>query len=196
MNARTNANHIDEQFIQRWSPRAFAGVEMPASELHKILEAASYAPSAFNAQPWRFIYALRGTAHWDTLLNLLNDFNKSWASNASALVVILSKTTSLPPGGTEETPFLTHSFDTGAAWGYLALQASNAGWPAHAMAGFDKDKARSVFAIPDNYKVEAMVAIGKQGDKAILPAGLQEREQPSPRLPLNKVAFEGKFENS
>lgn len=196
MNNRTNSNHIDGQFINRWSPRAYAGVEMPASELHKILEAASYAPSAFNAQPWRFIYALRGTAHWDTLVGLLNDFNKSWAANASALVVVLSKTTSLPQGGTEEVPFPTHSFDAGAAWGYLALQASNAGWPAHAMAGFDKDKTRQVFAIPDNYKVEAMVAIGKQADKSILPAALQEREQASPRLPLDKFAFEGKFENS
>lgn len=196
MNTRTNAHHIDEQFIQRWSPRAYAGVEMPAEELNKILEAASYAPSAFNAQPWRFIYARRGTQHWETLLGLLNDFNRGWANQASALVVIVSKTTSLPAGATEEVPFPSHSFDAGAAWGYLALQAANAGWPAHAMAGFDHDKARQTFNIPANVKVEAMVAIGKLGDKATLPAPLQEREQPSPRLPLAKVAFEGKFENS
>lgn len=193
MNARTNAHHIDEQFIQRWSPRAYAGVDMPEAELAKILEAASYAPSAFNAQPWRFIYARRGTAHWDKLLGLLNEFNHSWANKASALVVVLSKTTSLPAGAAEEVPFPSHSFDAGAAWGYLALQASNAGWPAHAMAGFDKEKTRDVFAIPDNFKVEAMVAIGKRADKSILPEGLQEREQPSPRLPLEKIAFEGEF---
>lgn len=190
---RSSQFGIDEQFLNRWSPRAYNGADIPEATLFKILEAASFAPSAYNVQPWRFIFARRNTPQWDALLGLLNEFNQSWAKEASALVVIVSKTTTVPQGQTEAVPFATHTFDTGAAWGLLALQASNAGWPAHGMAGFDKDKARTVLGIPDDYAVEIIASIGQSADKAILPAALQEREAPSPRLALNQLAFEGKF---
>ena len=90
-------------------------------------------------------------------------------------------------------PWPTHSFDTGAAWGYLALQAAASGWPAHGMVGIHKDKIRAELGLPDNFVVEAAIAIGKQADKSILPPQLQEREAPSPRKPLSEVASEGKF---
>ncbi|RKP59218.1 nitroreductase family protein [Pararobbsia silviterrae] len=184
---------IEQQFLERWSPRAYAGEPIPEATLKSLLEAARWAPSSYNAQPWRFVYARRDTPHWEQFLGFLNEFNQSWAKNASAIVIVISKTTSLPPGGTQEVPWPTHSFDTGAAWGYLALQASLSGWPAHGMVGILKDKIRAELGLPENYAVEAAVAIGKQGDKSILPEGLQQREAPSPRKPLSEVASEGKF---
>lgn len=184
---------IDPQFLNRWSPRAFDSVEMSEETALTILEAARWAPSAYNAQPWRFVYARRGTPAWNSLLGLLNEFNRAWAEKASLLMVVLSRTVMVPPGATEAVPAPTHSLDTGSAWGYLALQASLSGWHAHGMAGFDKEKARTELNVPAEFSVEAMVVIGKLGDKSVLPEGLQAREVPSPREPLSKLAFEGKF---
>src|SRR5450830_1126189 len=135
-NARVADHPAHPQFLSRWSPRAYANDEISEQELLTILEAARWAPSSYNSQPWRFVFARRGTPHWNSLLGLLNEFNRSWAQNASVLIIVLSKTTFAPPGSSEELPAPTHSFDTGAAWGYLALQASLSGWHAHAMAGF------------------------------------------------------------
>lgn len=184
---------IDPHFINRWSPRAYTGADISEETVLTFLEAARWAPSAYNAQPWRFVYARRGTPAWDSLLGLLNEFNRSWAEKASVIIIVLSRTVLVPPGSTEPVPAPTHSFDTGSAWGYLALQASISGWHAHGMAGFDKEKARVELNVPAEFSVEAAIAIGKLGDKAILPEGLQGREFPSPREPLSKLAFEGKF---
>jgi nitroreductase len=191
--SRIAAHPIDQQFLERWSPRAYSGEDIPEATLKSLLEAARWAPSSSNAQPWRFIYARRNTPHWDQFVGFLNEFNQSWARNASALVIVLSKTTSLPPGATAEVPWPTHSFDAGAAWGFLALQAWSSGWPAHGMAGILKDKIRAELGLPENYAIEAAVAIGKPGDKALLPEKLQERESPSSRKPLAEIASEGKF---
>lgn len=185
---------IDPHFINRWSPRAYTGADISEETVLTFLEAARWAPSAYNAQPWRFVYARRGTPAWNNLLGLLNEFNRSWAEKASVLIVVLSRTVMVPPGAKEAVPASTHAFDTGSAWGYLALQASISGWHAHGMAGFDKDKARVELGVPAEFSVEAMVAIGKLGDKSILPEGLQGRELPSPREALSKLAFEGKFQ--
>jgi nitroreductase len=192
-NPRTAAYPIDEQFLNRWSPRAYTGADISEETVLTFLEAARWAPSSYNSQPWRFVYARRGTPQWDGLLGLLNEFNRGWAEKASVLIVLLSKTTFTPPGASAPVPAVTHSFDTGSAWAYLALQASLSGWHAHGMVGFDKDRARTELAVPAEFSVEAMVAIGKLGDKSILPEGLQARELPSPREPLSKLAFEGKF---
>jgi nitroreductase len=194
VSSRTADFPVDPQFLNRWSTRAYADVAISEEELKTILEAARWAPSAYNAQPWRFVYARRGTAHWDTLVGLLNEFNRSWADKASALIVLVSKTTAVLPGSDAPVAFPTHSFDAGSAWGYLALQAASKGWSTHAMAGFDKDKARVDLGIPADYAVEAAIAIGKPGDKASLPDYLQAREVPSPRESLTKLAFEGKFQ--
>ncbi|CAM2142258.1 Nitroreductase family protein [Pararobbsia alpina] len=192
-NPRIAEHPIEQQFLERWSPRAYTGDEIPEATLKSLLEAARWAPSCYNAQPWRFIYARRNTPHWEQFLGFLNEFNQAWAKNAAALVIAISKNTSLPPGATEEVPWPTHSFDAGAAWGYLALQASYSGWPAHGMAGIHKDKIRAELGLPDNYIIEAAIAIGKQADKSTLPEALQQRELPSPRKPLSEFASEGKF---
>lgn len=192
-NPRVAEFPVDPQFLNRWSPRAYTGADISEETVLGFLEAARWAPSSYNAQPWRFVFARRGTPHWDALLGLLNEFNRSWAQNASVLIIVLSKKTFLPPGAAEEVAAPTHSFDAGAAWAYLALQASLSGWHAHGMAGFDKELTRSVLGVPENYAIEAAVAVGKIGDKSILPEGLQAKEAPSPREALVKLAFEGKF---
>ncbi|MDX3809961.1 nitroreductase family protein [Bosea thiooxidans] len=193
VNSRTADHAIDPLFLERWSPRAFTDEIISEAELKALFEAARWAPSSYNSQPWRFIYARRGTAHWQTLLGLLNEFNQSWAKNAAALVVIVSKETMAVPGKVEEVPSYSHSFDAGAAWANLALQAARLGWQAHGMVGFDRERALSELKVPAGYRVEAAVAIGKPGDKAQLSEALQARETPSQRNPISATAFEGAF---
>ena len=193
-NGRTAEHPIAEVFLNRWSPRAFTGEEIPEETLLTFIEAARWSPSAFNMQPWRFIYARRGTPQWERLFGILNAFNQSWAGNASALIIVLSKTTGLPPGQTVPIPNVTHTFDAGAAWGALALQATLSGWQAHGMVGIDKAKAMTDLAVPADYVVEAAIAIGRVGDKALLPEALRARETPSQRVPLREIAMEGSFQ--
>ena len=192
-NTRVADHAIDELVITRWSPRAFNAEPISEQTVLTFLEAARGAPSAYNSQPWRFLYARRDTPNWTRYLDLLVPFNRDWAQHASALVVIVSKTTFTAPGATEEKPALWHTFDTGAAWAHLALQASLSGWHTHGMAGFDKDLARRELKIPEGYEVHAMIAIGKLGDKVNLAEALQARETPSPRRPLSELAAEGDF---
>ncbi len=192
-NSRTAAHAIDPLFLERWSPRAFTGEPIPETELMTLFEAARWAPSSFNAQPWRFIWARRDTGHWPRLLGLLSEYNQSWAKNAAALVVLVSKTTMLPRGADKEVPSVTHSLDAGAAWENLALQATRSGWAAHGMAGFDMPRAAVELGVPSGYRVEAAIAIGRRGDKSVLPEALQAREMPSDRLPLAQIVSEGRF---
>jgi nitroreductase len=180
---------VDPIFLNRWSPRAFEAQAMPTGDLFTILEAARWAPSAYNIQPWRFIYAMRDDAHWDVFLGLLDPFNASWAENASALVFLVSDMLTPAHGSSPAKPSRTHSFDAGAAWAQLALQATALGYQAHAMAGIHFDDVRQRLSVPNNYEVEIAVAIGRQSDPSDLPQALQEREKPSPRLPLQEIAF-------
>jgi nitroreductase len=193
VNSRTADHPISELFLQRWSPRAFTGEEIPEETLATILEAARWAPSSYNYQPWRFVYARKGTAHWERLLSMLNPFNQSWAQSASALVLVFSKKRETPPGKDAEAPNRTHSFDAGCAWGYMALQATMLGWQTHGMAGIELDKIRTEFAVPEGYEIDAAVAIGREGDKSTLPEALRARETPSGRRALAEFAEEGSF---
>lgn len=192
-NSRTAEHTIDPLFLERWSPRAFTTEAISEAQLLTLFEAARWAPSSFNAQPWRFIYARRDTEHWPRFLGLLSEYNQSWAKNAAALVILVSKTTMLPRGADKEVPSPTHSLDAGAAWENLALQATRSGWAAHGMAGFDMPRAAVELGVPSGYRVEAAIAIGKRGDKSVLPEALQAREQPSDRLPLAQIVSEGRF---
>lgn len=180
---------IDPLFPNRWSPRALSGDQVTREELFSLFEAARWAPSSFNGQPWRFLYAMRDTPAWKTLFDLLIDFNQAWAKNAAVLVVVASR----KRFEHNEKPNKTHSFDTGAAWENLALQGSHKGLVVHGMSGFDYDKAREVLHVPEDYQVEAMIAIGKPGKKEDLPLDLQEREQPSERKKVEEFVFEGVF---
>jgi nitroreductase len=192
-NSRTAEYPIDPLFLQRWSPRAFTSEAISERDLLTLLEAARWAPSSFNSQPWRFLYARRDTAPWPRFLGLLNEYNQSWAKSAAALVILVSKTTLLPRGADKEVPSYTHSLDAGAAWANLALQAARSGWAAHGMAGFDVARTASELGVPAGYRVEAAIAIGRPGDKSLLPEVLRARELPSDRLPLAQLVMEGKF---
>lgn len=190
---RSTEHRIDPDMLARWSPRAFTDEAIPEADLLTILEAGRWAPSAFNVQPWHFIYARRDTEHWQSLLGLLAPFNQSWAQHAAALIFVASRTTRFNSAGTEESPNKTHAFDTGAAWGMLALQATKLGWHAHGMAGLDYERAKVELGLPDSMRIEIAVAIGRQGDAANLPDGLREREFASPRKPLAEIVSEGRF---
>ncbi len=195
----TQANHrvadypIDPMFLERWSPRAFNGEPIPEHDLLTMLEAGRWAASSYNSQPWRFLWARRGTAHWDTFLSLLVPFNQGWAKDASALIILVSNSLMRPPGAAADVPSHSHSLDAGTASGYFALQASRMGWCVHGMVGFDMDRAFIELGVPPGYRVEAAYAVGRLGDKSRLPEMLQAREHPSERLPLTELAFEGGF---
>ena len=108
-------------------------------------------------------------------------------------MIVASKTHFTVPGASEETPALWHTFDTGSAWGHLALQASISGWHTHGMAGFDQELTRKELKIPEGYALHAAIAVGKLGDKATLADYLQAREAPSPRRPLSELVSAGDF---
>jgi nitroreductase len=186
---RSTTYDINPLIVNRWSPRSFANDEITDKELFSLFEAARWAPSSSNSQPWRFIYAKRNSKNWNDLFNLLIDFNKQWCADASALVVIVSRKNFENNG----KPSITHQFDTGAAWENLAIQAVSQGLVTHAMAGFDYEKARRDLVVPDDYEVVAMVAIGKRGPKEKLSTELQAREVPNVRKPLSEIVMEGKF---
>lgn len=190
-NARKAAYEINSLILSRWSPRSMSGEEISDNELMSLFEAARWAPSSYNNQPWRFIYSKRNSASWNKFFNLLVDFNKGWAKNASALVVIISRKNFEH----NEKPSITHQFDTGAAWENLALEATSRGLVTHGMQGFDYEQARKELNIPDSFDVMAMVVIGKKSPKENLPLELQEREYPSDRKPLSEITMEGKFNN-
>ena len=195
-NPRVAEFPVDAIFLNRWSPRAFTGEAIAEPDLKTMLEAARWAPSSYNSQPWRFIYALRGTQHWQRFFDLLVPFNQGWAKDASALVILVSNSLMLPPGAEKEVPSHSHSLDAGAASAYFALQASMMGWAVHGMVGFDMDRAFAELNVPKGYRVEAAYAVGRRGDKSTLPEALQQREVPSPRRPLADIAFEGTFKEA
>jgi nitroreductase len=193
INSRTADYEIDPLFLERWSPRAYTGAPMPDATLKSIFEAARWAPSSYNSQPWRFIYAKRDTPAWPTLLGLLGEGNQVWAKNAAVLMILVSKKTMMVPGKDVPIESYSHSLDAGAAWASLALQAAKLGWDAHGMVGYDQTRAATELKIPADHRVEIAIAIGKRGDKATLPEPLAAREAPSPRRPQAEFTFEGEF---
>jgi nitroreductase len=180
---------IDELFLDRWSPRAMSGEALTEEELLTLFEAARWAPSSYNNQPWRILYARRDTEHWPLFLDLLVEGNRAWAKDAAALVLFVSKETFDFNG----QPYPTHSFDTGAAWENIALQATLKGLVTHGMQGFDYERARAELNIPEGFRVEAMAVIGRPGDPATLPEETRKREAPSDRKPLAEIVCEGPF---
>ncbi len=188
---RTSDYPIEELFLQRWSPRAFSEEKMDQQTLLSIFEAARWAPSSYNSQPWRYIYAHRGTPSWDRMFNLLAAGNQSWCKTAAVLVIALSKETMAPRG--EEVPSYSHSFDAGSAWQNLALQATRLGWFTHGMVGLDMPRAAAELGVPAGYRVEMAIAIGKRGDRETLGDQFKGMEQPNGRNPVASFAFEGVF---
>ncbi len=180
---------INPLILNRWSPRSMMAEELDDDIISSLFEAARWAPSSYNNQPWRFIYAKRNTKYWNNLFNLLAEPNKVWAKNAALLVVVISSKNFEYNGKFS----ITHQYDAGAAWENLALEATSRGLVTHGMQGFDYKKAREDLKIPDDFDVMAMIAIGKRGSKENLPSNLQEKENPNDRKPLNEIIMEGTF---
>jgi len=185
---REPSEDVGALFVNRWSPRAMTGDPLEASEYRPLFEAARWAPSSRNSQPWRFAYAARGDEAWETFAGLLNGFNRSWATNAAVLAVLFSETTD-----EKGRSLQSHSFDAGAAWENLALEGARRGLVVHPMGGFDHEAAATELDAPASYDVEAMIAIGERAPPESLPADLREQEVPKGRKPLDEIVSRGGF---
>ncbi|WP_174292247.1 nitroreductase family protein [Sphingomonas bacterium] len=190
---RQTDNLVEPLFLERWSPRSFDRSAIDDGDLQTLFDAARWAPSSFNRQPWRFIYAHRDTPSWERFIDLLKPQNSGWARNGSVLILMASDTMIQFPGSPMPTPSHSHSFDAGAAWALFALQATRMGLAAHGLAGVDFERARTELGVPDDYRIEAGIVLGRAADKSLLPEPLQAREAPSGRNPVDSFAWEGRF---
>ena len=184
------ADHpIHELILKRWSPRAMTGEPLSEAEVLSLFEAARWAPSTYNEQEWRFLYARRDTPQWPLLFDLLIEFNQSWCKNAALLGLTIAHKVFERNG----KPNPHHMYDAGAAWENLALQGTSMGLVTHGMAGFDPEKARTSLKIPDDYAIGAMFAVGRPAPAETLPEGMREKEVPGDRKPLGEIICEGVF---
>lgn len=174
---------------ERWSPRAFdPDRALTEADMLPLLEAARWAASSSNIQPWRLAWALRGDAAFSRLLGSLNPGNAAWAHRAGAL--LLGCAVADKPDGRGPNRHAAH--DLGAALAQMAIQAAANGIATHSMAGFDRDAARAAFAVPAGVEPFTAVALGWPGDPALLDADRRGREgAPRTRLPLAEVAPRG-----
>jgi len=169
---------IADLILNRWSPRAYADRPVADEELFTVLEAARWAPSSSNEQPWRF-YVARTEAELERFRSFILPGNRKWADRAPVLLLLASavhKSNGDANGA--------HAFDAGAAWGILALQARLLGLATRAIGGFDRRKARETLRTPDGIELHAVIALGHPGTPDLLPEELREREKPNSRRPL------------
>jgi nitroreductase len=177
---------VEHLIRRRWSPRTYADKEVPAAELKRLFEAARWAASSYNEQRWRFLVGRRGDETYQKIFNALVEFNQAWAKSAPVLVLSVAKKTFTGKG----SPNHYGLHDTGAAMANLALQATADGLHTHSMAGFDHEQVRASFAIPSDYEIGAVTAIGYFGDPASLPEHLHKMEvSPRQRKPLADFVF-------
>ncbi len=177
---------VEENILRRWSPRAFADREVSAEQLKKLFEAARWAASSYNEQPWRFLVGRKGDETYRKIFDSLIEFNQSWANSAPVLMLSVGKKTFAQNGNPNH--YALH--DTGAATANLALQATASGLHTHSMAGFDNEIARAAFGIPDDYEIGAVTAIGYLGNVEALPDPMRKMEtSPRERKPLQEFVF-------
>jgi nitroreductase len=182
---------IEPLFLERRSPRRFTGEALPESELMRMIEAARWAPSSYNSQPWRFLYALRGDANWETFLGLLVPGNQKWARDTGAILFLVSN--ARMKVGDELKPSRSHSLDTGAASLAFQLQAIRQGWHAHGMGGFDHDRAMEALNVPEHHRIEAAYGIGRAVAWDDLTEEERTREAPNGRRPIGDFIHAGAF---
>ncbi|MER2997008.1 nitroreductase family protein [Pontibacter populi] len=184
-----NKIEINELIKQRWSPRAFDSKPVEEEKLEALFEAARWAASAMNEQPWRFVFATKDNPEaYEKLLSTLVEANQVWAQEAPVLILSVAKTSY--SNFDSHNPHAWH--DTGLATANLALQATELGLNLHVMGGFSVGKAREVLGIPEGYEPVSVIALGYQGDADQLPEPLKERETaPRSRKPLQEIVFNG-----
>ena len=191
VNEVKKAPHVDGVlpiFHERWSPRSFADREVSPATLAKLFEAARWAASSFNEQPWRFLVGVRGSETYNKIYASLGEFNQRWARTAPVLILDVALTQFSHNG----TPNRVAFYDLGAAASYMTLEAASLGVATHQMAGFDPDKARQLLGIPAEYAIGAVIALGYQDEPEKLgDAGMIESEiAPRSRKPLMEIVFE------
>ena len=179
---------INEVIATRRSPRSFdSSHTLAEADLRAGLEAARWAPSAFNGQPWRFFTGLRGDSVFSEILSSLGEFNQLWAKNSSALILVAS--TVKKADGTDHAEYL---FDCGLAVGQMVHELHDRGLITHQMAGYSKELARTALDISNDLVPVVVIAIGKQDVAEKLPEALAAREvAPRERLPLDKLVIKG-----
>lgn len=188
-NPRVPDQEIDPAFLDRWSPRAFAPTAVDPALLERCFEAARWAPSCFNEQPWRFLWARRAEDRLP-FLSLLVESNRAWAREAPILLFVVSRRTFTR----NDKDNRYAGFDTGAAWMSFALQARQLGLYTHAMGGFDYERSFEVLGLdPARWDVHAAVAVGYAADPASLDEETRARERPNSRRPRSEIAFEGRL---
>lgn len=180
--------YADPIFVTRWSPRSFLDRPVPAEDLQAVLDAARWAPSSNNAQPWLIAYAVKEEDR-ARFASALVPFNQAWAGKAPVLLYLVARNLKGPDGQASPYPI----FDSGAAWMSMAIQAHLRGLYTHAMGGFDPSTALKVLGLPeDEYRVLAVIALGFLGDPSALPEQLALRERPNGRKALSDIAYEGR----
>lgn len=190
MTRTTDFGPIEPAFLRRHSPRAMSGMRLPRAELMRLFEAARWAPSSGNQQPWRFVLAEAGGAGFTSVLNSLAPFNQPWCARASAFVVICTEKNRTNPDGSV-VPRRLGAFDAGAAWMSLALQGHAMGLVVHGMEGFDHVGLASTLNVPADLDVLVVVAIGLPGDPTLLHEKQLAGEQPNGRRPTaESVVFD------
>lgn len=175
---RDNPYKVLDEIIYRWSPRSMTGQKLSDKELQPLFEAARWAPSCFNNQPWRFYYALRDSEKFKDLLGLLVEKNRQWCINASCLMIVVSKKTFDHNG----RPMRSHVYDTGASWIAFAIEGVRRGYVVHGMAGFDHETASEYLNLGDEYQVNFMAAVG-------IPSFEVEGEVVSQRKAIDEIAI-------
>jgi len=178
---------VEPMFLERWSRRAFSSRPLSRASLATLFEAARWAPSSGNEQPWLFVYA-HEPQDLARLRELLVPGNRVWADRAPVLALLFARRAS------SHGPNRWAPFDAGAAWMALALQAHQLGLSAHAMGGFYEEKAYAALGVPESeYQAMAAIAIGYPGDPAGLPEAVRARERPSGRRAIAQIAVEGRW---
>ena len=188
-NKRQPEYNIDPIFINRWSPRAIDPSPIDGNVIMSIFEAARWTMSCYNDQPWLFLYATE-EAELKLFRSVLVEFNQKWAANAPVLGFIFARRRFTH----NDKPNDWASFDCGAAWMALTMQARMLGLYTHGMAGFDREKVYEVLNVPES-EHEALCAftIGRYGDRDKLPDDMKKTEQPNDRRPLKEMLIRGKF---
>lgn len=182
---------IHELIRNRWSPRAFEDTAIPEEVLRSLFEAARWAPSSNNEQPWAYIVATKDDlVNFDKILGTLVEFNQSWAKSASALAIAVAKLAFAKNQATNRNA----QYDTGAATALLSVEATARGLVVHQMAGFDPEKARQTFGIPEGWEPLAAIAIGYPGNPDSLPPKLKDRELAQrSRKPIREFVMTGSW---
>lgn len=182
-----NPHSVLDLIVRRRSLRAYSDAPLTATQINTLFEAARWAPSSVNEQPWQYIYAVRGEDLWDVIFETLNEGNRAWAKDAPLLVVSLARTTFLRNG----RPNPSAMYDLGGANAILSLQATAMGLNVHQMGGYDHARLRQVLRVPSGVELGVVMAIGFPGDADQLPEPLRERERmPRVRRPVSDFVMD------